>query len=64
MMKGLELLRPSSHAASDQVLALVGGGGGGARDDVSVSANETSRKGQTFVEMVEEKRTSVRDTRC
>lgn len=37
----------------DQVLALIGGGAG---DDVSVSANETSRKEQTFVEMVEEKR--------
>lgn len=37
----------------DQVLALIGGGTG---DDVSVSANETSRKEQAFVQMVEEKR--------
>lgn len=36
----------------NQALALIGGGVG---DDVSVSANETSRKGQALVEIVEEK---------
>lgn len=37
----------------DKVLAMIGSGAG---DDVSVSANETSRKEQAFFQMAEEKR--------